>query len=299
VSGRVCAIVVTYNRAALLRACLAALRAQTRPPDGIVVVDNASTDGTRDMLRAEFPEVSVLALPGNVGGAGGFHAGMKWAYREGFDWLWLMDDDGRPAPDCLERLLARARPGVALIPLQQDSGGRPYGFFAWRRRSIAVTEAIVAGGRAVSDDFVFPFVGPLIAREVVARVGLPNKDYFIWFDDYEYALRIIGDPQSATVAVPDALFFHDYGGLSKRVRFLWKHSIRSRQPPWKTYYEARNQLYTFTRARRDPRELLYYALYQVRPFVGDLLYEPDRWERARLRLRGIADGALGRLGKRV
>ncbi len=210
-----------------------------------------------------------------------------------------MDDDGRPAPDCLERLLAHARPDRVLVPLQQDSAGRHYGFFLWRRRSVDVTAAVVAGDGAVAGAFVFPFVGPLIPRRVVGRIGLPNAEFFIWFDDHEYALRIVDDPLAETVAVPDALFFHDYGGPSKRVRFLWKQSLRSRQPPWKTYYEARNQLYTFTRLRRDPGELLYYLLYQLRPFVGDILYEPDRWGRARLRLAGMRDGALGRLGKRV
>jgi len=298
-SGRVCAIVVTYNRAALLGECLAALAGQTRPPDGIVVVDNAGTDGTRAMLRERYPAVPVLALPRNVGGAGGFHAGMKWAYGQGYDWLWLMDDDGRPAPDCLARLLAHAGPGRALVPLQQDSGGRRYGFFVWRHRPVEVTAEIVAGGRAVGGDFVFPFVGPLIAREIVARVGLPNKDFFIWFDDYEYALRIQRRTDAAIVAVPDALFSHDYGGVARHVRFLWKRIIRSPQPPWKTYYEARNQLYTFTRTPGNGQELRQYVRIHLRALIADLLYESERWERARMRLLGVRDGAIGRMGKRV
>ncbi len=299
VSERVCAIVVTYNRGAVLRACLLALRGQARPPDHVLVVDNASSDGTRELLRAEFPEATVLALAANLGGAGGFHHGMKWAHRQGFDWLWIMDDDGRPAPECLARLLEHRRPNSILVPLQQDSTGRRYGFFVWRQRSINVTEEIVADGRPVVGDFVFAFVGPLISREVVARVGLPRADYFIWFDDYEYALRAGSEGGAEIVAVPGALFFHDYGGPSKRVRFLWKRSLRSVQPSWKTYYEARNQFYTFTRLRHNPGELLQYLHYQLRPLLGDLLYEPDRRERLGMRLAGIRDGALGHLGKRV
>lgn len=298
-SERVCAVVVTYNRRAVLRACLLALRAQIRPPDQVLVVDNASTDGTREMVRADFPEATLLALARNGGGAGGFHHGMRWAYRQGFDWLWIMDDDGRPAPDCLAQLLQHGQPNRILVPLQQDSTGRRYGFFAWRGRSVDVTAEIVARGETVGGDFVFAFVGPLISREVVARVGLPNAEYFIWFDDHEYALRARSKGEAEIIAVPEAIFFHDYGGPAKEVRFLWKRSLRSRQPAWKTYYETRNQLHTFTRTRRKPAELLYYFSYQLRPFVGDLLYEPDRWERARMRLLGVRDGALGRLGKRV
>jgi GT2 family glycosyltransferase len=96
-SGRVCAVVVTYNRRDLLRECLVSLQAQTHVPDTILVVNNASTDGTAQMLSAEFAQLEVLTLAENVGGAGGFHAGMKWAYEQGYDWLWLMDDDGRAA----------------------------------------------------------------------------------------------------------------------------------------------------------------------------------------------------------
>jgi GT2 family glycosyltransferase len=103
------AVVVTYNRRALLEQCLDALRAQTRPPDRILVVDNASTDGTAEWVRGQ-DDVVALLLDENVGGAGGFHAGMRLAHAGGADWLWLMDDDTIPRPDALERLLEPAIP---------------------------------------------------------------------------------------------------------------------------------------------------------------------------------------------
>lgn len=87
-SERVCAVIATYNRKELLRECLQSVLSQTRLPDHILVVDNASTDGTQEMLKEESPQVEVLRLPENQGGAGGFHEGMKRAYEEGFDWLW-------------------------------------------------------------------------------------------------------------------------------------------------------------------------------------------------------------------
>jgi len=297
--GRVCAIVVAYNRQALLRECLAALRGQSRPPDAILVADNASTDGTRALLRAEFPGATVLGMSGNVGGAGGFHAGMKWAYGQGYDWLWVMDDDARPAPDCLARLLAHARPNSVLVPLQQDRSGRHYGINLWRKRHIEVTAAIVAAGQPVSDTFVFAFVGPLIARGVVAQVGLPNKDFFIHFDDYEYGLRIHRLAEAAIVIVPDAVVFHDYGETTRQVRFLGRRSNRSEQPPWKIYYGTRNTFYVLARMRRHPQELLLFLLVQLRILLMDLTYGPERWERARLRLLGFRDGLLGRLGRRA
>ncbi len=297
--GRVCAIVVAYNRAALLRECLMALRAQTPPPGALLVVDNASTDGTRAMLRAEFPGATVLALAANGGGAGGFHAGMKWAYAQGYDWLWVMDDDARPAPDCLARLLAQARPDRVLVPVQRDSAGRTYGIAEWRGWEVDVTAEVVAMRQPVNGPFVFRFVGPLIARGVVAQAGLPNKDFFIWFDDLAYALRIQRKATAEVVVVPDALVFHEFGADPREVRFLGRTSLRRDYAAWKLYYGSRNYLYVLLWERHDARELGLYFRQQLRHLIGDIIYEHDGWERARLRLRGMRDGAIGRLGKRV
>jgi len=298
-SDRVCAVVVTYNRKLLLGECLIALQAQTRRVDEIVVVNNASTDGTEAFLNEEFPSIQTLNLPKNVGGAGGFHAGMQWAYTQGFDWIWVMDDDGRPAPDCLEKLFAHGSPNNVLVPILQDSSGRLYGFVMWKKQYINVTDEVLAGKQLTNGDLTFFFVGPLIPKEVVEQAGLPNKDFFIWFDDCEYALRLQSKTNAKVLFIPEARFFHDYGGKPREVRVLGRRSIRNYQPPWKTYYGARNHLYTVTRTRRSLQEWLGYLQYHLRLLMGDILYEPDRWERVRMRLKGMYDGATGKLGKRV
>lgn len=297
-NGRVCAVVVTFNRKELLRECLTALKAQTRAADEVLVVDNASTDGTLKMLEAEFAWCRVLALPENVGGAGGFHDGMEHAYKGGFDWLWLMDDDGRPAADCLEKLLEHARPNSVMFPVQQDRDGKLYGFNVWRKRFVDITDEIMAQKKPVSGEFLISFVGPLVAREVVEKAGLPNKDFFIWLDDCEYSLRAKIKAGAEIIAVPDALFYHDFFGKQKEVSFLGRRSMRNDQAAWKIYYGARNQLYIIKTIRRRPQELLAYFMQQARFLAGEVMYEPDRWQRAKLRLLGIRDGALGRLGKR-
>ena len=102
---RVCAIVVTFNRKQLLRECLHSILAQTRLPDAILVVDNASTDGTPALLAEEFPNLCVLRMADNRGGSAGFHAGMRWAFERGFDWFWVMDDDIEAYPHALGAML--------------------------------------------------------------------------------------------------------------------------------------------------------------------------------------------------
>ncbi len=298
-SDRVCAVIVTWNRKALLRECLHSLQAQTRPVDAMLVVNNGSTDGTAAMLREEFPRCHVLDSPENNGASWGYHEGFKWGYRRGFDWVWIIDDEGRAAPNCLEKLLAHRRPNAVLVPVQQDSSGRRYGIAAWRRRNVEATAEVVARTPPVCGDFLFSFTATLIATEVMEQVGFPNKDYYIYFEDYEYALRIRRETEAAIIIVPDAIFFHDLGANTREVRFLGRRSIRRDLPAWKTYYSTRNPLYAITRIRRKPDELLLFFLVQSRLLLMDLAYERDRWERARLRLLGFRDGLIGRLGKRV
>ncbi|MGB9767171.1 MAG: glycosyltransferase [Sulfurihydrogenibium sp.] len=125
----VCAVVVTYNRKQLLIECLESLRKQTRPVQGIYLIDNASTDGTPDLLLEkgyinELPPKSLsepwekefeiknltdgspirlhyVRMHENTGGAGGFHEGVKRAYEKRYDWLWLMDDNTIPTNEVL------------------------------------------------------------------------------------------------------------------------------------------------------------------------------------------------------
>ena len=102
-SARVVAVVVTWNRRDLLVEALDALEAQTHRLAATVVVDNASTDGTADLLRERLDEASgtgleVVTLTENTGGAGGFSVGIEQALRHDPDLVWLLDDDTVTTP---------------------------------------------------------------------------------------------------------------------------------------------------------------------------------------------------------
>ncbi|MFC6933555.1 glycosyltransferase [Actinomadura yumaensis] len=118
---RVAAVVVTYERRELLTEALGALAAQTAPPAVVIVVDNASTDGTADLVRERFASADLVELSRNTGGAGGFAAGTARALELDADLIWLMDDDTVPEPGALAALLearerAAERPGRAARP---------------------------------------------------------------------------------------------------------------------------------------------------------------------------------------
>lgn len=189
-----CAVVVTRDRRELLVQCLAAIAAQTRPPERIVVVDNASSDGTAELLRERYPEIEVVSLHTNEGGAGGFHEGLRAAHASGSEWIWLMDDDTLPEPSCLQALLdAAARvPASPLLSSKvvwTDGSLHPMNTPSLERdRTDVVVEA---GERGLMALRTATFVSLLLRRSVIDSHGLPLRRYFLWSDDIEYTARIL------------------------------------------------------------------------------------------------------------
>jgi rhamnopyranosyl-N-acetylglucosaminyl-diphospho-decaprenol beta-1,3/1,4-galactofuranosyltransferase len=247
--GAVCAIVVTHNRKELLRECLAALAAQTRTLDRIVVVDNASTDGTQAMVQEDPGDVELLALPTNQGGAGGFHEGLKLGHAAGAEWIWLLDDDTIPEPDALEELLAApARlepdsPPALLASKVVWRDGRVHPMNApWPERT-RMERVIDGAERGLIPLRFATFVSLLVHRGTVDRHGLPYKHFFIWSDDVEYTSRAILGGDLAYL-VPTSLVVHKTEA---------PHFFMS-APPDRFYYHVRNTLFILRapgRSRRD------------------------------------------------
>ncbi|MGL6096765.1 MAG: glycosyltransferase family 2 protein [Fimbriiglobus sp.] len=201
----VAAVVVTFNRLALLQECIAALRAQTRPPDEIIVVNNGSTDGTPVWLAAE-PGLTVVTQA-NLGSGGGQAAGIRAAMARGHDWCWSMDDDGKPAADCLAELLKYPHPADWLNALVVDAAA-----------PTALTFGVSAGGHSIRTvaeaqafpepiRFANPFNGTLLHRDLIRKIGVPAADLFIWGDEVEFFKRATR-LKCRIFTVPTALFFH-------------------------------------------------------------------------------------------
>ena len=216
-SPRTVAVVVTWNRAGLLERILRAVDAQSLRPDATVVVDNASSDETPDLLtrlagELEVPLV-VRRLASNTGGAGGFAAGIAAALQEGAELLWLMDDDGVPPPGCLAALTPYAGALEFLGPVVVAEHDPARLCFPIRLPGSAtvvrdVAEVARASRDGVVPDVVIPFNGVLVRRGLVERIGLPREEFFIWGDDVEYLWRArragarVGTVAAATFAHP-------------------------------------------------------------------------------------------------
>jgi rhamnopyranosyl-N-acetylglucosaminyl-diphospho-decaprenol beta-1,3/1,4-galactofuranosyltransferase len=209
---RVVATVLTRNRAELLRQALAAVLAQDHPVERVIVVDNASTDGTLAMLAEEFPDVTVMALAENTGSAGGFYEAIAAGLRAGADWLWLLDDDAVARPTALAELVAA---------LDRLNGPSPPALLCsrveWRDGTQHLMNRPVTRRRgdrelvAAMTDGVLPvraatWVSLLLSREAVERAGMPLRHFFYQADDIEYTARILLD--AAGYYVPRSVVEH-------------------------------------------------------------------------------------------
>ena len=213
----ICAVVVTYNRKKLLLRCLQALEQQSYLLDHIVIVNNASTDGTVDFLEKqgylENPRVTLLDLSENQGGAGGFHAGIQFAYEQGYDYIWLMDDDGYPEINCLKELASYLSNNSYIGPVVIDSKTKEKLSFSIRLpNSLVVFDTYDSlrnfeKNNKTIQKLILPFNGTLMSRELISKIGLPFKDYFIWGDEKEYTLRM--EKAGANIfTVVNSIFYH-------------------------------------------------------------------------------------------
>ncbi|MDE5758445.1 MAG: glycosyltransferase [Allobaculum sp.] len=225
----ICAVIVTFNRKELLARCLTAVYNQTYPLSSIVIVDNASSDGTYEYLCQEgliskrsisnFNPIDVSVVNHNViyyrlttneGGAGGFYSGLKLAHQSmKFNAYWLMDDDGYPSECCLERQLPYLEQYDYVMPVSIDIDNHTQLSWATRKKNgekTTVYEELFEDWGVVMP-FIFPFNGSLMSQKLVKKVGYVNPKLFIWGDDYEHYYRCL-KAGFAPVTVLDALFYH-------------------------------------------------------------------------------------------
>jgi rhamnopyranosyl-N-acetylglucosaminyl-diphospho-decaprenol beta-1,3/1,4-galactofuranosyltransferase len=243
---RIVAVVVTHDRRELLQRLVRALL-DIAGLEEVLVVDNASDDGTGEWLAA-LGEGRVLGrtLADNTGGAGGFHEGLRWAVERGADLLWLMDDDGLPEPDCLDTLaryagdldlwgpvvVDEARPDRLVFPIRKPGGTRVLHDMRDVRR--AAEGGLIRG-------IVIPFNGVLVTRDLVQRIGLPRAEYFIWGDDHEYRLR--AERAGARIAtVVDARVHHPSVGALGTPMAFGRTTYNHTPSDLKHFCMARNNL---------------------------------------------------------
>ncbi|MBU0812112.1 MAG: sugar nucleotide-binding protein, partial [Gammaproteobacteria bacterium] len=256
---KIYAVVLSYKRKDLLKRCLDGIGAQSRPCDAIIVVDNASNDGTEEMLlESDIANLKVYVLSRNTGASGGFSAGFRIAYQQGADFVWMMDDDVIPEPDALEQLLEADQ------RLAEQKQPRSFLLSRAFTESGLLTNVPRIDERTNAIDYenwpallhlgVVPvrpatYVSILVPRETLAQHGVPLAPMFMWGDDTEFTLRISQNTPGYLVVASKVLHLRRVSGAIDILRepdpsriALHRHLVRNEIFVARQYFRKRRVL---------------------------------------------------------
>ena len=233
-------LVVTWQGAHLLGACLASLRRQTLEHD-VLVVDNASTDGTTELLAREHPEARVLRLPRNTGFAGGVQAGLDATDAE---FVALLNNDAVADDGWLAALAdeARAHPEAAAVTSRLYLAGRTPPTL--NNTGVLLLPTGYGADRGLGDDDsayrtsdeVFGFSGgaALLRTAAVHAVGGFPVPFFLYYEDTDTSWRLRAAGWTVRYA-PGAVVHHEHSASSDQGSALF------------AFYNERNRLLTLVR----------------------------------------------------
>jgi GT2 family glycosyltransferase len=295
----------TWNDADVIDVALDALLRQTRIPDGVLIVDNGSTDGTAE--RAHPAMVTLLRHPMNLGTGGAVRTGLQYARENGYDWMWVLDADSEPRPDALELLIGVAQDQAAAVGIVCASHhlvklGRILHHGRLLTPGGPRLPPIAEDSRYVDCDSVI-WSGSLINLAVVDRIGLPRagthgcwEDLSLDYGDTEYTYRVHRAGYKILVH-RFSIIDHPLGrGLHKRI--LGHDFYTSNHEPFRRYLHFRNLVFFWLRLyhRRNWPLLMTWFSYRLISSVAAIgLMERDRGAKLRACWWGIRDGLLGRL----
>ncbi len=275
---KISCVVVTFNRKKCLYENLHALLSQTRKVDEIIIVDNASTDGTygyiKDILDAN-SNVFYYNMKKNTGGAGGFSWGIKRAYERGADYIWGMDDDAVPATTALERIVSARDEIGELAALWSNCDQKCE--------------------KDITQVYTWMFVGFFLPKIIISKIGFPRYDYFIYWDDHEYAMRI----QRAgykIYKIKDSIIYHkDASSVYYPEKKVGPFSFKMfDMPGWKRYYYYRNKILTYGWTNKNKYCIIFGEI--PRNIIKCFVYHNKQ---AGIILTALIDGVTGRSGKRM
>lgn len=242
---KIACVIVTYNRISYLKKTIKAYENQTVLPDIMIVVNNNSTDGTKEFLADwgmthDGIDKRIVTLPRNLGGSGGFYEGSRVALETDADWVWLSDDDAYPCEDAIEKtknILASdiIQPDVSAICSAVIENGV---ISEMHRRRFSRTLTKFKQHEVSQEEYqnqyfelqLFSYVGAVIRKSVLETVGLCNPGLFIYWDDTEHSYRV--SRTGKILCFPEIKLIHDVRAAAL--------SDDEEHPDWRFYYAERN-----------------------------------------------------------
>lgn len=247
-------IVVTYNRLQDLQSCILSLQQQTYQDFDIIIVNNGSTDGTNEYLNSIASDKLQVLHQTNLGGAGGFYAGMKYGYDNNYKWLWLMDDDGIPDKNQLEELVKYRHISWYLNAIVLDKENNEQFAFIPDDKNIKLADI---QKETLTNKIVHPFNGTFYNIEMIKKIGFIKKEMFIWGDEKEYTFRAIKNGIKP-ITVTTAKHYHpkEKGIKESAIPFIHsKRIIVIVKPQHLSHYYYRNLGYIDKTYRTIPKSI--------------------------------------------
>ncbi len=282
---KIAIVIVTYNRCDLLQNCIRSLKAQSYAYSAMFVINNGSTDGTREWLDNQTGLEAVHQK--NTGGAGGFYSGIKYAVEKGFEYIWVMDDEIMAQPDALHQLMQTADmlpdfsflcskvvsgDGVVINTPNIDYKPSRYNYPQWGQYA-------EYGMVRVKNS---TFVSVLINARHINAAGLPIRDFFIWGDDIDFTNRLSKQAPGYMVGKSIVTHLRIHPAFPSIITEVDKRRIALH------FYNVRNSIY-ISRKHKRKVELVMDVFYYIKLAIASL-FTSNGWYKTRVYLKGFFAG---------
>ena len=282
------AVVVTYNRKKLLEECIQALLNQKYSNFDILILDNKSTDDTEEYIKkyVDNKKVYYKKTEKNLGGAGGFNLGMRYAYEHKYDFCWVMDDDTIPTENALSSLVSKREKiknnfsFLCSVVNFEDGTICKMNIPQVSSKYIYDVEKIKENNLLKVD--YCSFVSCYVNMKMIEKCGLPIKEFFIYGDDVEFTERLSNEEKAFLDL--DSIVVHKMTKNTNTDMITTDKEKLSR-----AFYTYRNRF--FMAKKSGKKEVIKYSIRYFTMFYRILRHSPNyKFARIRVLTKGYFAG---------
>lgn len=281
---KIAVVIVTFNRCDELVKTISAIQNQGILENDIIVINNNSTDNTKNILDSNYKNIQSIHLNENIASAGGFSKGMQTAFEKGYDWVWLFNDDSRPVEGSLKSILTHLNSDkiqIGLLKIANKDENNKAVLLYWNgvRKPVSVD----VSNEIVQTDLI-TFDGCIISKKTIEKIGYCDPLYFMGTYEFDYCLKA-KDAGIGVYTLPNGLI--EDGKLGGK----------NGTPPWRQYYNTRNHLWLALN-RKSFVIFKGWLIREIKYTLSIILSGDKKIMRLVFKLRAIRDAFLNKRGKR-